>query len=61
MASRSAKLVPLGKSGAKVPALGFGLMGMSHAVYGSVPSDEERFALLDRAFELGARFWDSSE
>ena len=50
----------LGKNGPSVPALGFGLMGMSHS-YGKVPSDEERFALLDRALELGETFWDSSE
>lgn len=36
-------------------------MGLSHETYGSIPSDEERFAILDRAYELGARFWDSSE
>ena len=51
----------LGKNGPSVPALGFGLMGMSHATYGSLPGDEERFAILDRAVELGATFWDSSE
>lgn len=50
----------LGKNGPAVPALGFGLMGMSHS-YGTIPSDEERFALLDRAVELGETFWDSSE
>lgn len=55
------KLHTLGKNGPKVPALGFGLMGMSYIPYGSVPSDEERFALLDRAVELGATFWDTSE
>ncbi|KAF2498732.1 Aldo/keto reductase [Lophium mytilinum] len=55
------KLVPLGKNGPSVPQLGFGLMGMSYDSYGSIPSDEERFAILDRAYELGARFWDSSD
>jgi aryl-alcohol dehydrogenase-like predicted oxidoreductase len=43
-----------------VPALGLGLMGMS-TFYGTPPSDEERFAVLDRALELGATNWDSSE
>lgn len=50
----------LGKGGPSVPALGFGLMGLSVA-YGTVPSDEERFTVLDRAVELGATFWDTSE
>lgn len=44
-----------------VPALGLGLMGMSHGTYGTIPSDDERFALLDRAVELGETFWDTSE
>jgi aryl-alcohol dehydrogenase-like predicted oxidoreductase len=51
----------LGKDGPKIPAMGFGLMSMSYIPYGSVPSDEERFALLDRAVELTATFWDTSE
>ena len=52
----------LGKNGPRVPALAFGMMNMSHVAYGSIPDDdEERFAILDRAFELGATFWDSSE
>jgi aryl-alcohol dehydrogenase-like predicted oxidoreductase len=51
----------LGKNGPTVPALGLGLMGMSFWVYGSIPSDEERFNVLDRAVELGETFWDTSE
>ncbi|KAL0631519.1 hypothetical protein Q9L58_009604 [Maublancomyces gigas] len=50
----------LGKNGPQVPALGFGLMGLS-AWYGDFPSDEERFAILDRAHELGETFWDSAD
>ena len=61
MADKSPTLHQLGKGGPKIPALGYGLMGLSHETYGSIPSDEERFAILDRAYELGARFWDSSE
>ncbi|KAI0414339.1 putative aldo/keto reductase [Xylaria grammica] len=50
----------IGKNGPTVPALGLGLMGMS-ALYGAPPSDEERFKVLDRAVEIGATFWDSSD
>lgn len=60
MAARASPLRRLGKNGPHIPALGFGLMGMS-GVYGQFPSDEERFAILDRALELGATFWDSAE
>ncbi|KAF2266632.1 putative aldo-keto reductase [Lojkania enalia] len=51
---------PLGKNGPQVPRLGFGLMGLS-AFYGATKPDEERLALLDQAYELGARFWDSAD
>jgi len=54
-------LYPLGKNGPLVPALGFGLMGLSSHSYGASGNDEERFAILDRALELGCTFWDSSE
>ncbi|KAK7425704.1 hypothetical protein QQZ08_007803 [Neonectria magnoliae] len=50
---------PLGKDGPLVPALGFGLMGLSVS-YGQAPPDEDRLAVLDRAWELGATFWDSA-
>ncbi|KAK0643686.1 putative aldo-keto reductase [Cercophora newfieldiana] len=51
----------LGRNGATVPQLGFGTMGLTHDAYGSLPDDEERFAILDRAYEIGARFWDTSD
>ena len=60
----ASKLVPhhkLGKNGPSVPALGLGLMGLSFESYGSISSDEERFEFLDRAYELGARNWDTAE
>lgn len=60
MANNNVPLRRLGKNGPLVPALGLGLMGMS-ILYGQAPSDEERFKLLDRAVELGATNWDSSE
>ncbi|KAI9841660.1 MAG: hypothetical protein M1837_000454, partial [Sclerophora amabilis] len=50
----------LGKNGPQVTALGFGAMGLS-AFYGQAESDEERFKILDRAFELGEVFWDSAD
>ncbi|KAI1380143.1 putative aldo-keto reductase, partial [Hypoxylon crocopeplum] len=51
----------LGKNGPMVTAMGLGLMGLSQGPYGSIPSDEERFKFLDRAFELGETFWDTSD
>lgn len=61
MPAKSAPLHKLGKFGPSVPALGFGLMGMSLPSYGTTSDDEERFAILDRALELGETFWDSAE
>ncbi|KAI9049665.1 hypothetical protein LZ554_006690 [Drepanopeziza brunnea f. sp. 'monogermtubi'] len=50
----------LGKNGPSIPALGFGLMGLS-SFYGKTESDEERFKVLDRAYALGETFWDSAD
>lgn len=55
------KLRQLGNDGPMVPAIGLGLMGLSDHSYGSPGTDEERFAVLDRAHQLGVRFWDSAE
>ncbi len=60
----SCKQVPLhrlGKNGPLVPAMGFGTMGLAYATYGTPPTEEEQFAILDRAYEQGNRFWDSAE
>ncbi|KAL6707226.1 hypothetical protein ACN47E_004773 [Coniothyrium glycines] len=51
---------PLGHDGPQVTRLGLGLMGLS-AFYGAAKPDPERLAVLDRAHELGERFWDSSD
>lgn len=50
----------LGKNGPEVTALGLGLMGIS-AFYGAPQPDSERFAVLDRAYELGQTNWDSAD
>ncbi|TAQ83123.1 hypothetical protein B7494_g8553 [Chlorociboria aeruginascens] len=50
----------LGSKGPEVCALGLGLMGIS-AWYGTPEPDSERFKVLDRAYELGQNFWDSSD
>ncbi|KAM0433278.1 hypothetical protein ACHAPT_004154 [Fusarium lateritium] len=50
----------LGKNGPKIPAVGFGLMGISIA-YGAPESDEERLKVLDRAWELGCTNWDTAD
>ena len=50
----------LGKNGPMVTALGYGAMGLS-TFYGKADPDEERFKLLDRAYELGQTFWDTAD
>ena len=50
----------LGKNGPSVTGLGLGLMGLS-AFYGPKKPDEERFKLLDYAYDAGERFWDSAD
>ncbi|KAK6219441.1 hypothetical protein LQW54_002173 [Pestalotiopsis sp. IQ-011] len=54
---------PLGQlteNGPKIPAISFGLMGMSIG-YGEAESDEERLEVLDRAWELGCTNWDTAD
>ncbi|KAL2041262.1 hypothetical protein N7G274_006207 [Stereocaulon virgatum] len=60
MASPQLPTRKLGKNGPEVTALGFGAMGLS-AFYGAPEPDEERFKVLDRAYELGERNWDSAD
>lgn len=58
MSPRNIPTRPLGRNGPLVPRLGLGLMGAS-MLYGTPPSDESRLRLLDKAYEMGVRFWDS--
>jgi len=45
----------------EVAAIGYGAMGIGGVAYGSdAGSDEERFKVLDRLFELGCRHWDTA-
>ncbi|KAL3465932.1 NADP-dependent oxidoreductase domain-containing protein [Aspergillus heterothallicus] len=61
MSTTQVPLVPLGKDGPTVPALGFGLMELSYGSYGTIPDEDSQFAILDRALALGATFWDTSD
>lgn len=49
----------LGRSGLRVPEVGFGCMGLSHA-YGPA-DDEASLAVLERAWELGVRLFDTAD
>ncbi|KAJ9218768.1 hypothetical protein DTO027B5_8747 [Paecilomyces variotii] len=51
---------PLGRNGPEVNRIGFGCMGLS-AFYGPPKPDNERFAVLDAAYEAGEHFWDSAD
>ncbi|KAM0812026.1 putative Aldo/keto reductase [Seiridium cardinale] len=60
MTAQSIPLRQLGRNGPKVPALGFGMLALAGA-YGTPPSDEERFEILDNALALGETFWDTAD
>lgn len=49
----------LGTQGLQVPAIGLGCMGMSD-FYGD-SSEAQNLAVLERAAELGCRFWDTAD
>ncbi|KAF7552424.1 hypothetical protein G7046_g7418 [Stylonectria norvegica] len=59
-ATTQVTLRKIGKLGPKIPSVGFGLMGISIG-YGTTDSDEERFKVLDRAWELGCTNWDTAD
>ncbi|KAJ7281059.1 NADP-dependent oxidoreductase domain-containing protein [Mycena rebaudengoi] len=46
--------------GVSVSAIGFGAMGIAGA-YGAVGDDEERFKVLDAAYNAGCTFWDTAD
>ncbi|KAL4969437.1 NADP-dependent oxidoreductase domain-containing protein [Aspergillus stella-maris] len=48
-----------GNYGPQVTRLGFGAMGLS-TFYGPAKPDPERFAVLDKAYEIGETFWDTA-
>ncbi|KAF9491600.1 Aldo/keto reductase [Pleurotus eryngii] len=55
--------LPLRKIGDSfVSPVGFGLMGIAlEAAYGKIESDEERFKVLDAAYEAGCNHWDTAD
>lgn len=53
----SLPLRKLGEDGPLVTGLGFGAMTIG--MYGE--PEEERFKILDRAYEMGCRFWDTAD
>lgn len=50
----------LGRNGPQVSAVGFGAMSLGGA-YGQQNSASEKLTVLDRAWELGVRFWDTAD
>jgi hypothetical protein len=50
----------LGRNGPQVNAIGLGIMSIG-GVYGAAGTDEQRFALLNRAHEIGQTFLDTAD
>lgn len=51
----------LGRNGPQVPAIGLGLMSFAGWYGQKDNSEESAFKFLDRAHEIGERFWDSAD
>lgn len=51
---------PLGRDGPLVSAVGFGAMSIGSA-YGPPASADIKQGVLDRAWEIGERFWDTAD
>ncbi|RFU26610.1 hypothetical protein B7463_g9726, partial [Scytalidium lignicola] len=62
MTSAAAKLPTrqLGRGGPQVTTLGYGAMGLRTS-YGPAGTDEERFVILDAAYDRGLLFWDTAD
>ena len=45
----------------QVSAIGWGAMGLSAAVYGSLAPEDKRLEFLDDVYASGCRFWDSAD
>ncbi|KAK2459918.1 hypothetical protein APHAL10511_008047 [Amanita phalloides] len=56
----SSKLFTRKVGNTQVSSIGFGAMGIS-SYYGSVEPDEQRFKVLDAAYEEGCTFWDTAD
>lgn len=50
----------LGRDGPLVQAVGFGAMSFG-GVYGQTATSAEKLQVLDRAYEIGERFWDTAD
>lgn len=50
----------LGKNGLEVSALGLGCMGLTYG-YGEAAPEKDAIALIQKAFDLGVRFFDTAE
>lgn len=51
---------PLGRNGPHVPAIGFGAMSIG-GIYGQTDDADHKYKVLDRAHEIGQRFWDTAD